>query len=1031
VALPQPTLLGLLLLLQGVAGLFVGVFLGTLYTHRRSLNLLYWSLSWLAQGSWLVLWGMLIRSLEPAHLGRVDVHYPIWHQLAGLLAWLAMGCWIVGWRLYRPGRIAPLPVVGDGAPLRFHWWQVAVLLASVALGFLTSVLFDRMVQMGTLALAWTGGFGWSVFVLLNGWRRTRRLGSAILALTLGVLTVFCFVHGWRSFGDPVADPARSLNHAVLHTCLMVLVAVCMVVVVLDDEQRDLRQAVNRLVESEDRFRLIFEHSGVGMALFAPDGLILQTNPSLVRMLGYSDEELRGKRLTDFTFHQDVTIEQPAFSPPLSANSPLLYEREKRYVHKTGRSIWARVLRVPVKDDDGQVRYYVGVLVDITERRIAEEALAASEQQLRLLNQVAGDGIHVTDERSRFLDVNPALTQMLGYSREELLHSSLLDMAVERSALVQYHQSILQGGRRVRLETQLRCRDGHTVEVELSGGLLLLEGRTLVHGICRDVSERKRAEAALAEARETLQQERDFSTQILETADVLIIVVDSEGKILRFNETAAKLASRPEEAVRGQAFVALFPERAVTALHEVFDRLFTDLPGSQQAPIQELPWKNDSDDERLIAWRYSVVRDAHQKVRYVICTGIDITEQRQLEEQLRQARKMETLGALVGGIAHDFNNQLTAVLGNLGLVLSDLHPGKPSDEHPHVLHLPVGRTLNDLVSSLRDAERAGQHCAEITQRLLTFSRGRVGAVRTLTVSPLLGEAVRSLQRALPPSIQVEVREADVLWPVLADPAQLHQVLISLLTNANEAMPQGGRITLFATNRTLDAADCVANLESRPGRFVAVSVRDTGCGIAPEVRRHLFEPFFTTKGNGQGAGMGLAMAYGIIRAHKGWIEVESEVGQGSTFTILLPATEKLAPIPTPPRPPNAPPTGECVLIVDDEDLVRNLARITLERRGFRCLTARDGEEGLAVFRRHQADIDVVLLDYVMPRLTGLQVFQVLKEIDPDVNVVFSSGYTMDNDSDQLLATGARAFLPKPYHPEELLRTLRRVLDQPAVT
>jgi PAS domain S-box-containing protein len=572
---------------------------------------------------------------------------------------------------------------------------------------------------------------------------------------------------------------------------------------------------------------------------------------------------------------------------------------------------------------------------------------------------------------------------------------------------------------------------------MSGARLDLEGRCLLHGICRDVSERKRAEETLRETRETLREQRDFTDQVLETANVLIFVVDARDRIVRFNATCAAVFGFSEEEVRGKVYRDLPPWSPSASARKTV------------SPLMNMNWGNEElmnckgmGGERLIAWRNSTVRDPQGQVRYVIHTGVDVTEQRHLEARLRQARKLETLGTLVGGIAHDFNNQLTAILGHLSMVLSDLG------------EIPAESLVRPMREPLKHAERAAQRCADITQRLLTFSSGRVGPTSTVALDSLLAEterALRTLRRECPASVRIRVQAVQAvqagsssLWPVAGDGTQLEEVLLELARNACDAMPFGGLLTVSAVNRVFAEADCALNVEARPGRFVELTVADTGNGMPPEIQAHLFEPFFTTKKMGQGAGMGLAMAYGIVKAHKGWITVDSTPGEGTTFHVYLPAVEPEArqesesPATTSTTsttsltPDHRPLTPACILVVDDEDLVRALAEAVLQRWGYRVLGASDGEEALEVYRQAQArgtPVDLVLLDYSMPKMTGLQVFVQLQKINPRVCVVFSSGYTMDKDSDQLLASGAKAFIPKPYRPDDLIRVVRDVLAETA--
>jgi two-component system cell cycle sensor histidine kinase/response regulator CckA len=665
------------------------------------------------------------------------------------------------------------------------------------------------------------------------------------------------------------------------------------------EQTLLQQTLRRLAESEERFRILFEHGGVGLALLSAEGSIVQANPALEEMLGYGPGQLCGVRLSDLSHPEDESDYMLRIKlQPASAGGDQATEREKRYLRRDGGVIWAQVVRAVVRDDDGAVRYHASVLMNVTERRLAEDALRRAERIIR--------------------------------------------------------------------------------------------------------------------------QERDFISLMLQTADALMIVVDRDGRVVRFNHKCAVVSGYTAEEVQGRAFWDfLLPERSVPQVREAFTKMVGPVETPTQAVPIEFPVRTRTGGERLIAWRQSLVRNEGRRVNYVIGVGLDVTEQRRLEGQLGRTQKLETLATLVGGIAHDFNNQLTVVIGNLNLALEDL---RPADVSGPALDESALANLRALTGG---AEAAAQRCADITARLSTFSRGQIGLRQELRLNLLLPEALRLLQPELPPSIHVIVEAPVDVWPINGDWAQLHQVIHALAVNGRDAMPDGGVLTLALRNRIVDAEEQAVELESRAGRFVELLIRDNGAGMTAEVRARLFEPFFTTKQAGQGTGLSLSEVYGVVKGHQGWIQVETEPDRGSTFRLYLPAAEETpadAPIPSAPMREG----GKCVLVVDDEDMVRDLARVVLERHGLRVLVAADGDEALAQYGAHRDEIDLVLLDYSLPGVTGLQVFEELRKIDPEVSVVFASGYALEGNASPLLAAGAQAFIAKPYRPDELIEAVRKALS-----
>jgi signal transduction histidine kinase/ActR/RegA family two-component response regulator len=397
---------------------------------------------------------------------------------------------------------------------------------------------------------------------------------------------------------------------------------------------------------------------------------------------------------------------------------------------------------------------------------------------------------------------------------------------------------------------------------------------------------------------------------------------------------------------------------------------------------------------------------------------EVAERTRLEQQLLQAQKMEALGQLAGGIAHDFNNLLTVIMGNLSLArLQSGQDGK-------------------IAALLQAAEQGTHRASDLTRQLLAVGRRTFNLPKALDLHEVVTEVVQILKRTIDPRIVIETPASQVVWLVYVDSGQMFQALMNLCVNARDAMPDGGRLKIALENvtRKIQGKENPA-LEAAPGCFVRLIVSDSGIGMEPETCRRIFEPFFTTKEVGKGMGLGLAMVYGIVTQNKGTITVDSKLRLGSRFTIELPrhfeneADEAIsaARVAQEAAPKTAEGGGETVLVVEDEDQIRKLARKVLEQLGYVVLEAEDGVRGLTVYQEEQHRIAAVILDLTMPKKSGLEVLATLRRLNPTVRVILSSGYSAAAQKLDLAKLGVMAFLQKPYVPNDLARTLRNVLDQ----
>ncbi|NPV08413.1 MAG: PAS domain S-box protein [Anaerolineae bacterium] len=527
---------------------------------------------------------------------------------------------------------------------------------------------------------------------------------------------------------------------------------------------------------------------------------------------------------------------------------------------------------------------------------------------------------------------------------------------------------------------------------------------------RDILEFVSSQVALAlqrkEAEEAVRQERDFAQSLLSTAQAIVLVLDPEGRVVSYNSYTEALTGCPLERAKGQEWAALFvPEREREAVREQIGLVLET--GSVHGYVN--PVLSAEGRERLVEWHGGRLTDAQGNAVGVLTTGHDITERKRLEEQLLQSQKMETIGRLAGGIAHDFNNLLTAITGHAQFALEGLPAGDP--------------TRDDLSEVLRAADRA----AGLTRQLLAFSRRQIIEPRLVDLSELVLHTHKMLRRLIGEDIELITVPAPEPCVVRVDPVQIEQVLVNLVVNAGEAMPEGGRLAIEVTPISLDSNYARRYVDLDPGEYVQLSVTDTGTGMSDEVKAHLFEPFYTTKGPDKGTGLGLATVYGIVRQHRGAVSIYSEVGVGTTVRVYLPrvaeAAERL------PRRDEAgflPAGHETVLIVEDEALVRKVVARALSGQGYRVLEAADGREAIRVAQEHAGPIHLLVTDVVMPQMGGKELADNLRAARPEVSVLYVSGYTDSAIVRGGILEDGTAFLQKPFTVAALARKAREVLD-----
>ncbi|MGA8617390.1 MAG: PAS domain S-box protein [Candidatus Sulfotelmatobacter sp.] len=760
-------------------------------------------------------------------------------------------------------------------------------------------------------------------------------------------------------------------------------------------------------ESYERYRWFFESSVVGFYRTTLDGQVLDCNPAFVRIMGYaSREELLACHALEFYF--SPSERQDFLEQCRSLGS--LTNFASRLRRKDGSSVWVLENVEPVLGEDGTPAMIEGTLVDISQQKFAEtahnqaqQALEDSETRYRRLFETAKDGILILDFKTgQIADVNPFLIEMLGYSHGEFVGKKLWeigpfkDISASRSAF-----SELQTKGIIRYEDlPLETKDGRRINVEFVSNVYPVDGTQVVQCNIRDITERVRAEAAL-KISET------HHRSVFEGAVHGIYRGTLDGRFLDVNPALVAMLgySSADEVLKLSVAQDVFsePEEALRLLHKW--QLTTEIE-------EEVRWKRR--DQRLITVRLSgrVLRTESQRAAGVEVIAEDVTERRALEEQLRQAQKIEAVGQLAGGMAHEFNNYLGIVLGYSELLLEE------------------AGTTEGLRRNVAEIKAATQRAASVTRQLLALSRRQVLEPEVLDVNAVVWETHKLLRRLIPGNIDLVPALEPNLSPVRVDPAQIQQILINLVVNARDAMPQGGKVVIETANVELDEEYAGRHIEVQPGRYVMLAVSDNGSGIDAQTQAKIFEPFFTTKQEGKGTGLGLSTVYGIVRQSGGHVTVESALREGTKFRIYLPPTamtELKVEDEMPPLQTEILLGTETVLVVEDEPALRRLISVSLEKRGYTVLAAEDGTEAMRILENNPCKIDLVVSDIMMPKLNGLELRKKAILVRPEMRFLFISGYAEDTIGRTAHLPQDAGYLEKPFLPIELARKVRALLNE----
>jgi PAS domain S-box-containing protein len=883
----------------------------------------------------------------------------------------------------------------------------------------------------------------------------------------------------------------------------------------------LQHAQEKLRQSEEQFRNMFNAAATGIAVSTPQGRFLQVNAAYCRMLGYTAEELLTRDFASLTHPDDLSHNLQIRDEVLSGERES-FVMEKRYIQKNGNIMWTRHSVSATRGAGGEVLTFVVVAEDITERKQVEIALRNSEERLRLITNLVPHGIFAKDAAGRHIFANPALAELAGLSVEEMLGKDDFDLVANRAEAEAYRAddlAVIQSGKKMviaeepRTDLSGRTRFLQTIKIPFT---VAETGEPAVLGVCLDITERKQAE-------EELRRQQNELQALFDLMPAMVWFKDRQNGILRINQRAAQATGKPVEEIEGKSMREIYPQEAAKYYADDLEVINSRAPklgiietlrnrDGQEIWVQtdKVPVFNkagevdgivvmvqditerkrnegrirrlvDSNIQGVFFWntngRILEANDAmlgmvgytredlkagriswaamtppefserdqraleelaakgickpfekeflrkdgtrvpifigaamfDDKPDDGVCFVLDLTERKKLEQQFLRAQRMESIGTLASGVAHDLNNILAPIIMSIELLKG-------------MVNNPQGEQM------LATIEASARQGADIVRQVLSFARGVDGERIEIQPKHLLQDLENIIKGTFPKNIQLEFRIPGDIWTVLGDPTQVHQVLLNLSVNARDAMPNGGSLTIEVVNRVLDEHYAAMNPQARAGRYVQINITDSGTGMPPEVIDKIFEPFFTTKEMGKGTGLGLSTVMAVVKSHEGIVTVYSELDRGTTFKVYLPAMdlpsdgqEKTTQQVSMPRG-----NGETVLIIDDEASILTITGQTLQAFGYRVLTATDGAEAVALYATRKDEIAVVLTDMMMPVMDGTATIRALNRINPAVKIIAASGLNANGTVAKVSEPSVKHFLTKPYTAGTLLKTLRTILE-----
>ena len=767
-----------------------------------------------------------------------------------------------------------------------------------------------------------------------------------------------------------------------------------------------KRAEVELRHERDRAQTYLDIAGAMFVLIDAQQKVRLINKAGCRVLGYDEDEVVGKNWFD-NFLPDNNREEvkSVFNRILTGELEAVEFFENPVLTKTGEQriiAWHNTL---IRNDEGDPVAALSSGEDITERRRAEEVMAERERYYRTLLFTLQEDLVVIDRDYKITDVNNSFLVTTGCRRDEVIGRDCFGVAHWYRGPCDEHgelcrlQDVFDTGRPYNFDRVHLQKDGAKIRVNT-----LLSPLRDADGDVTHVVEAVRDISDLMRVQDELQESEERYRHLVETMNDGVVMMDENHRVTYANPRMTEMLGYAADELVGQRIGGFFDEANRAVLKELLS-----IPEEAEHGAHEVEWSMKGGNKIITITSTKLIFDEDGRHKGGFAVVTDVTEQKRLQEQFHQAQRIETVGRLASGIAHDFNNMLLPILCYSDMVLEELMPADP--RYDHVVEI----------------KRAAVRSRDLTQRLLAFSRKQVLELKPLDLREVVISCEKMIRATIREDIEIEVIMGDSEVNIRGDISQIEQILMNLAVNAQDAMPGKGRLTIEVSRVEITEAWAKRHGEAKPGLYVLLSVSDAGSGMDADTVAHIFEPFFTTKEVGKGTGLGLAAVYGIVSQHGGRITVDSEPEKGTSFKMYFPATdEAVVPVESHPVERQAGTSDETLMVVEDEDLVRDLVCSILDPEGYTILCAPDANTCLEIIRERREPIDLLITDVVMPKMNGVELYNQLLGDFPELRVLFLSGYTDDVIADRgILAEGAH-FIQKPFSIKTLTGKVREVLD-----